>query len=30
LPEKEIRRRELRKYVEKAKKIREKYAKEES
>jgi len=30
LPEKEIRRRELRKYVEKAKKIREKYAKEEN
>ena len=30
LPEKEIRRRELRKYVEKAKKIHEKYAKEES
>ena len=30
LPEKLIRRRELRKYVEEAKKIREKYAKEES
>jgi len=29
LPEKEIRRRELRKYIEKAKKIREKYEREE-